>query len=57
MLGYSEGGEGIALGIGAERRMTERLSVYGDFKFGATDNYTASVGAAIPFGAADTKWH
>lgn len=57
MLGYSEGGDGVALGLGAERSLTERTNVYVDFKTGEGSNYAGSVGVAIPFGAADTKWY
>jgi hypothetical protein len=55
MIGYGQGGEGVVLGLGAERRFSDRFSGYADFKAGATDNYAFSVGGLIPFGRADTK--
>lgn len=57
MIGYSDGGGGVALGVAAERPMTERANVYVDFKAGEGSNYAGSVGVAFGLGRADTKWH
>jgi hypothetical protein len=55
MIGYSDGASGMAVGIGAERPVTDRLNTYIDFKAGNGGNYAGSIGAAIPLGRADTK--
>jgi len=56
-IGYSQGAEGIALGVGAERPISERVNVYADFKAGEGSNFAGSAGVAIAFGRADTKYY